>query len=127
MSKQIVALTKTACPICAQEESGDLILSKRLRDISHLDGQVTDWKLCDECKAGMAQGAVMTIIIDKDLCSGYELHEIYRCGEVYGLTKDAIRRMITDKELAEEIIQKQVFIMDYRDAKQVGLPVKYKS
>lgn len=126
--KQIVAMTQTVCPICAKKQDGDLLISKRLQDISHMHNQVTGFsdKPCEECQAGIDLGAIMIIVIDESKSSDMAPENWWRTGNIFGLKQEAIERMqITPDELLQDILKKRVMVMDYKMALNMGLPVKY--
>jgi hypothetical protein len=94
MSKDFVAIVHKLCPICAKQDEGELLLSTRMRNISHLHNKNTGFgQPCAECQSGIDQGAIMHIVVDADLSGDGSLEQIYRTGEVFGLTEEAFRRI----------------------------------
>ena len=67
-------------------------------------------------------GAIMVIVCDQAK-SGATHEELYRTGNVFGLTENWAKRCFKD-EILETVLKKRVMIMDYKDAIAIGLPVK---
>lgn len=122
-----VALTKTACPFCAKQENGDLVLSLKLQDISEVHGKVVEWKPCAECKEAIDQGAIMFIVVDKnksDMETG--LSGLYHTGNVFGLRQHAVERILSDvPNLLKDVLEKRFCVIHYEDAIMMGFEVKY--
>jgi hypothetical protein len=119
-----VAITKTACPICTQQEDGDLVLTKRLNrysaaQVKKLHGQVVDWKICNGCEEAKNKGAFFLVEIDpskSEITDGkISLEGAYRTGRIWGVKREAASRIFgkpiqdndfmtfIDTEVAEKI------------------------
>ncbi len=120
-----IALTNQICPVCGRESAGDLLINTRFQDISELHGKATHFgDPCEECQKSIDSGAIMIIVGDQSK-SGQEFKDLYRTGEIYGIREEAIRNMLKDSPKLEQVLKDRVMVMDYKDAKAVGLPVKY--
>lgn len=124
--KNFTALINYACPICGTVSDSAVAIHRNLRDISDIHQKTVDFgKHCDKCQEGIDSGAIMIIVVDESKSSGTGLSEIYRTGEVYGIKEEAMKKLVNNPDLLEDILRKRVTIMDYNTAKQVGLPIKY--
>jgi hypothetical protein len=125
---QFVALTHKLCPICGKkcDDQSEILIHKRLDDISNLHGQVTGFgNPCEECTTAINKGAIMIIVLDSDRGNVDDIREWYRTGNIFGLKEEAITRMIDNLEILEPILKKRAMVMDYRTALEIGLPVNY--
>lgn len=121
-----VAITKTACPICAKKEDGDLVLNNRIdrysaAQVKKLHGQVVGWKICNECEEAKNKGAFFLVEVDpskSEIKDGKISPEgAYRTGRLWGVKREAASsifgRPITDKDL--------IAFIDPETAAKIGL------
>jgi hypothetical protein len=122
-----VALTKTACPICAKKEDGDLVLNKRIdrysaAQVKKLHGQVVGWKICNECEEAKNKEAFFLVEIDpskSEITDGKISPEgAYRTGRIWGIKREAASRIFGKP------IQDNDFMtfIDTEVAEKIGLP-----
>lgn len=124
--KQFVAMTHETCPICGKNTNEGIVIHKGFGDLSEVHNKSTGFSNpCDECQKGLDMGAIMVIVVDKDKSGDCSSEQLYRTGNIMGLSQDWAKRAINDETLLADILKKQVMIMDYKDAIAIGLPVKY--
>ena len=121
-----VAMVYHLCPICAKRDDGEILLHTKFGDLSKIDKQNVGFSNpCDECQAAIDSGAIMIIVIDQSKSGDMAFENLYRTGEVFGVTEDAILRVFNPSAVREKIIKSRYCIMDYLTARKCGLPTKY--
>lgn len=123
--KKITAIVNKACPICGKvdEEQSELLISKRFKDLSDIHNQTIGFgHFCASCKAD-TEKAVMFVVYDEQ--KSEDMKNPYRCGEVFGMSDDWIKRSIHPQELQDDMLNKRMAFITYQDAKEIGLPTKY--
>ena len=121
-----VAMTHMSCPICGKNTNEGILLDKRMKDISRMHNKSTGFSNpCTECQKGIDMGAIMIIVIDESKTTGTKLKDLYRTGNVIGVSEDFIGRIVTPVEMLEDILNKRFAVMDYNVAIQIGLSVVY--
>jgi RecJ-like exonuclease len=129
MSKDHVAIVHQLCPICGQQDDGELLIDLSLRkDMSKIHNQNIGFGMpCSVCQGGIDQGAIMIIVVDAALSGDGSLKELYRTGEVFGVKEEAFLRWAkADTPEVQATLKKRITIMDYRIARTLGLPTEYK-
>ncbi len=123
--KQFTAIVYHCCPICGKKDDGEILIHMRFGDLSAVDGKNIGYsdKPCSECQKIFDAGAIALIVADQEK-SGATPEELYRCGAVFGMSEDWVRRCLTG-DILESVLKKRVLVMDYKDAKAIGLTVNY--
>lgn len=103
------------CYYCGGDKS--VILSTRLRNISHLDNKVIDMEPCNRCKEYMKDGVIVVSIRDGEPREG-DPPNPYRTGGWWVLTVEAVKR-IFNIDFTEKL-RKFMFIEDGA-AEKIGL------
>ncbi len=118
-----VALTKEACPICAELSDGGLVINTRLdkstKDkVESLHGQCIGFadKPCEECEKYMKHG-IIVITIDESKTE--DMNNPYRTGGFFVVTPNSISEYFDD--ISKEILEKRVCFMEHQVAKNIGL------
>ena len=69
-------------------------------------------------------GAIMFIVIDVEKSGDMKPGSWYRTGNIFGIRKEAARRIFDEKKFADA--EKYGFaLIDYKDAIEIGMPVDY--
>lgn len=125
---EFVAMIHELCIICGAKVNESIAIHKRLGDLSKINGQATGFAdhPCDECKKGIDMGAIMVIVIDENKTT--DMHDPktwFRTGHVFGFKKQAIQKWITDTEKYKDVEKFGFMVVDYKLAKNAGMPVQY--
>jgi hypothetical protein len=59
-----------------------------------------------------------------DKSKSEDIQNPYRTGNIFGLSEEWCNRALSGKML-EDVLRKRMFFMDYKDAIELGLSVKY--
>ena len=103
-----VAMTK--CYFCG--ESKDILLDRRLKDISHMNGAVIDKEPCPECVKKMEMGIMLIEARDEE-----ETDNPYRTGRLWVIREEAAKNLFTGIDFERN---RCLFIPE-KLAKQMGL------
>ena len=127
--KQSVAIVHHLCPICAKQDKGGILIHMRIGDLSQVHNQNVGWEVCNDCKQAIDNGAIMLIVVDESR-SGEDLNDPsqwYRCGHVFGVREEYIRRVFSSKELVDDIVKRRSAVLEVNTAEQLGFDVsKYR-
>lgn len=108
------------CFYC-NEDTGEIALLGRLPgDAEAPRHGVLDKKPCAVCQRHMEQGVIL-ISVDEEKSKG-DLKNPYRTGGWVVVRDEAIRRMVTPAELAEDIITRRMAFVPDDVWDKVGLP-----
>lgn len=127
MSKKdnkFVALTYKACPCCGKkdDDQSEILIHQRFGDLSEIDHKITGFgNFCKECQE-ITTKAVACVVVDQS--KSEDIQNPYRTGNIFGLSEEWANRALSGKMLAD-VLRKRMFFMDYKDAIEMGLPVKY--
>lgn len=105
------------CPVCG-EEYGVALLGRLPGDAEAPRRAVYENKPCDKCKEYMKQGVILISVRDGEEGSDNP----YRTGGWVVVKREAIRRIVTSPELAEEICAKGVAYVPDSVWDMLGLP-----
>lgn len=124
-----VALVKRRCIVCGKDYDAEIVMNTHLieskaKEVKSLHGEVVGWldKPCEECQKLMKMG-IMVIVYDKDKTSEPpDITTIYRTGQQYVLTEDAVKRILEDKpEDIEEVLRKRIIVIDKDLVEEMGI------
>lgn len=76
------------CFFCGQEKN-EILISRRLSDISHMHHAVSDKEPCDQCKEYMERGVILVSVRDGEQKSDNP----YRTGAMWVITVEAANRI----------------------------------
>lgn len=125
---KFVALTK--CFFCG--ESGNILLDRRFRDISKLDGAVISTEPCQKCRGFMEQGIIVITIdaakstpgwgsppVDAEERKGW-IPNPYRTGGFFVIKEEAMDRLNLPENLAQFMKRRRFMFMEHAAAEQLG-------
>lgn len=89
---QSVATTHELCPVCCKKMNENLLIHKRLGDLSKIDGQATGFAShpCPDCQVLADQGL---IIIEVDEAKTYDEKNPWRTGRTAVIKREAAARI----------------------------------
>lgn len=90
-----VALVYHQCPLCLAKDEGEILIHKRLGDLSKYNRQVVGLSKepCSDCKDLMAQGL---LIIEVDESKTTDEKNPWRTGHMFVLRKESGERIFTE-------------------------------
>ncbi len=124
MSKQFTALVHRICPCCGEkdDEQSEILIHRKFGDLSKVHNKAIGFgNFCKSCKE-LTDKAVVCVVIDQSKSS--DLSNPFRTGNIFGLSSDWCERALPNA-MYTNVMKKRMFYMDYRDALQIGLSVKY--
>lgn len=108
----------TSCFLCG--EGKDILLHRRLRDISEVHNKVVDTEPCSKCQEYMKQGV---ILIEVDESKTSDKKNPWRAGGWCVVKEEAVKRMgITPPELEADILKRRVCFLPTDVWDMFGLP-----
>jgi hypothetical protein len=120
-----VALTKELCVVCNKESDGAILMNKVLtkslaKKVEDMHGKVIGFsdKPCSECLEAVGDG-VYIIEVNEQLTE--DMSNPYRTGKQWGVKKEAIERMVSDKDMLETTLKKQACFMPIELCEHMGL------
>ena len=89
-----VAMIYHACPVCGNKHDEQILIHKRLRDLSKMDKQVVGYSKdpCKQCQEYMTMGL---LIIEVDDATSTP-NNPYRTGKVYVIKREAGEQIFTE-------------------------------
>ena len=92
---QFVALVYHQCPLCAAKDEGEILIHKRLKDLSKIDRQIVgaSKEPCSKCKELMSMG-LLVIEIDEHKTTDYT--NPHRTGTMFVLRREAAERLFAE-------------------------------
>lgn len=119
---QFVAIVHHVCPICAKTDQGNILIHQRFGDLSKVHNQKIGWELCTECKDAIeVQKAIMLIVVDESRTTDpSDINTWYRCGHIFGVTEDYIRRVVQPEAMVQQVLKKRSAVLDINAAEMLG-------
>lgn len=92
---QPVAIVYHQCPLCLAKDEGEILIHKRLQDLSHLDRQIVgpSDEPCAKCQELMSLGL---LVIEVDEHKTTDDKNPYRTGHQFVLKKAAAERIFAE-------------------------------
>jgi len=104
-------IAMTCCFVCG--EGKEILLHRRLRDISELNNRAISKEPCDKCKEYMTQGIIIISVRDNEP----DRDNPYRTGGWWVIKEDAMKRILPNIDFAKNRV---MFLEDSACAK-IGL------
>jgi len=101
------------CFICGEVKH--LLLDKRIKKTLPRSA-CYDEEPCDKCKEVMKKGVFFIRVRD-----GETGQNPYRTGKIIGLKEEAVKRLVTNKKLLEDILKKRICYIEDKTFKILGL------
>lgn len=115
-----VALTK--CYFCG--EGNEIILHKRLGDVSKYHNMVTSMRPCPKCAEFMKQGIIMMTVDDSKSEPNWHQANIpnpHRTGGFFVVREAFIERVFKPKELTDSVLKHRFTFIEHSAAEALGL------
>lgn len=118
----VIGVASTKCFYCGEDDG--IIMNSRLtthhaKKIEAMHGNAVTREPCQKCQGYMRQG-VIVITVDAAKSQG-DVMNPYRTGFFSVLTDSAISRMITDKDILEDVLKDRVMWLEHSVAIDMGL------
>lgn len=120
-----VAMTYELCPVCTKKMAGAIVMNslltkKEAAKVKELHGQVVGFadKMCPECQEAIGDGVYFIGIVPEEVT---DFKNPYRSGNIVGVKREAVERMLEGHPQLDEILTKQATYIDVREMHAIGM------